>query len=60
MTRTYNPVTRRYEDDPKKDYSKPSPIGVKALTAHVLRLEAKLEAIAKCTNVKAVKVILKG
>lgn len=61
---TYNPKTKRYERDAQKDYSKPqtkvAPDSqeLKALKAANIILVAKLEAIAKCTNVKAVRAIL--
>ena len=72
MLRTYDPVTKRYKLDAPKDYSKPRPmrpapqqaspviLSIPTLQAHIKVLEAKLLAISKCTNVKAVKTILKG
>ena len=65
MIRVYNPVTKLYEAQANKDYSKPQPVRKKApivdvqpLQAQVKIMEAKLTAIAKCTNVKQVKAIL--
>ena len=72
MLRTFNPITKRFELDTLKDYRKPmvmksvpqqaSPAlpSIPTLQGHIKMLEAKLEAISKCTNVKAIKVILKS
>lgn len=65
MTSTYNPVTKRYERDAQKDYSK-KPVTAKTVVSQEMRalqaaniiLVAKLEAIAKCTNIKSVRAIL--
>ena len=65
---TYNPKTKRYERDAQKDYSKPA-VGkpttntgnsqeMRALQAANIILVAKLEAIAKCKNIKSVRAIL--
>ncbi len=60
MLRTFNKDTGRYENDPKKDYSQPvlSTADITILQDKLLKAEGKLIEIAKCTNVKKVKLIL--